>query len=186
MGFAAGVDGHAIFFAVDCADLVLVYVQLSSVDVVEAVKTMRLIESAPAMAKHVILARGAIPSLTIDPGTHPLLSALSQGQRCAPRPAPSPYFRFDPRYREGRQRFEQRESLLGLIRAWTGERTTAEIIELCEMLRIPVAAQSTILRTAQGADSARVAIDMYSVNGGVCRCRDQSLRAAHEGSRSKT
>jgi crotonobetainyl-CoA:carnitine CoA-transferase CaiB-like acyl-CoA transferase len=45
----------------------------------------------------------------------------------------------DPRYREGRERFMQRDFLRGLIHPWTRERTTDEIIDLCEMLRIPVA-----------------------------------------------
>lgn len=44
----------------------------------------------------------------------------------------------DPQYRESRERFEQRDFLRGVIHSWTQERTTAEIIELGEMLRIPV------------------------------------------------
>jgi crotonobetainyl-CoA:carnitine CoA-transferase CaiB-like acyl-CoA transferase len=44
----------------------------------------------------------------------------------------------DPRYREGRERFEQRDYLRGVIHPWTRERTTDEIIELCELLRLPV------------------------------------------------
>jgi crotonobetainyl-CoA:carnitine CoA-transferase CaiB-like acyl-CoA transferase len=44
----------------------------------------------------------------------------------------------DPRYREGRERFEQRDFLRGVIHPWTRERTTDEIIELCDLLRIPV------------------------------------------------
>ena len=53
----AGAAMQATVFAVGCADLVLVPVQLSSADVVEAVKTMRLIESAAAMTKRAIPAR---------------------------------------------------------------------------------------------------------------------------------
>jgi crotonobetainyl-CoA:carnitine CoA-transferase CaiB-like acyl-CoA transferase len=45
----------------------------------------------------------------------------------------------DPRYREGRERFEQREKLWKMIRDWTTQHTNAEIIELCELLRLPVA-----------------------------------------------
>jgi crotonobetainyl-CoA:carnitine CoA-transferase CaiB-like acyl-CoA transferase len=45
----------------------------------------------------------------------------------------------DPRFREGRERFMERDFLRGVIHPWTRERTTDEIIELCEMLRIPVA-----------------------------------------------
>lgn len=45
----------------------------------------------------------------------------------------------DPRFLEGRERMEQIDFIQGIIQAWTKERTTEEIIELCEMLRIPVA-----------------------------------------------
>ncbi len=44
----------------------------------------------------------------------------------------------DPRFLEGRERMEQIDFIQGLIQSWTRERTTNEIIELCELLRIPV------------------------------------------------
>jgi crotonobetainyl-CoA:carnitine CoA-transferase CaiB-like acyl-CoA transferase len=44
----------------------------------------------------------------------------------------------DPRFLEGRERMEQIDFIQGLIQSWTRERTTNEIIELCEILRIPV------------------------------------------------
>ena len=53
----AGAAMQATIFAVGCADMVLVPVQLSSADVVEAVKTVRLVESAAAMTKRDIPAR---------------------------------------------------------------------------------------------------------------------------------
>lgn len=53
----AGAAMQATVFAIGCADLVLIPVQLSSADVVEAVKTMRLVESASAMTKRDIPAR---------------------------------------------------------------------------------------------------------------------------------
>jgi crotonobetainyl-CoA:carnitine CoA-transferase CaiB-like acyl-CoA transferase len=45
----------------------------------------------------------------------------------------------DPRYLEGRERMEEIDFIEGIVQAWTRERTTDEIIELCELLRIPVA-----------------------------------------------
>ena len=45
----------------------------------------------------------------------------------------------DPRFLEGRERMEQIDFIQGIVRNWTGKRTTEEIVELCEMLRIPVA-----------------------------------------------
>ncbi|MFP6655058.1 MAG: CoA transferase, partial [Myxococcota bacterium] len=45
----------------------------------------------------------------------------------------------DPRFLDGRVRMEEIDFIQGIIHNWTGKRTTAEIIELCEMLRIPVA-----------------------------------------------
>ena len=53
----AGAATQATVFAIGCADLVLVPVQPSSSDVVEAIKTMRLVESAAAMTKRNIPAR---------------------------------------------------------------------------------------------------------------------------------
>jgi crotonobetainyl-CoA:carnitine CoA-transferase CaiB-like acyl-CoA transferase len=43
----------------------------------------------------------------------------------------------DPKLREARERMNQIDRIEGVIQTWTGERTTDEIIELCEMLRIP-------------------------------------------------
>jgi crotonobetainyl-CoA:carnitine CoA-transferase CaiB-like acyl-CoA transferase len=44
----------------------------------------------------------------------------------------------DPRFLESRQRFEHIDFMREVIHAWTRAHTTDEIIELCEMLRIPV------------------------------------------------
>jgi len=53
----AGAAMQATVFAIGCADLVLIPVQLSSADVIEAVKTMRLVESAATMTNREITAR---------------------------------------------------------------------------------------------------------------------------------
>jgi chromosome partitioning protein len=53
----AGVRSQATIFAIGCADLVLIPVQLSSADVIEAVKTARVIKSASDMAGRKIPAR---------------------------------------------------------------------------------------------------------------------------------
>ena len=45
----------------------------------------------------------------------------------------------DPRFLEGRERMEQIDFMQEVIHGWTKQHTTAEIIELCELLRIPVA-----------------------------------------------
>jgi len=45
----------------------------------------------------------------------------------------------DPRYLEGRERMEQIDFMQAFIQGFTKERTTAEMIELCESIRIPVA-----------------------------------------------
>jgi len=45
----------------------------------------------------------------------------------------------DPRFLEGRERMDHIEMMQAMIHGWTQERTTDEIIELCELLRIPVA-----------------------------------------------
>jgi len=44
----------------------------------------------------------------------------------------------DPRFREGRERMQHIDFIQGVIQAWTREHTTDEVIELCELLRIPV------------------------------------------------
>lgn len=56
----AGAATQATVFAIGCADIVLIPVQLSSADVVEAMKTIQLVESAARMTKrdipaHVVL-----------------------------------------------------------------------------------------------------------------------------------
>ncbi len=53
----AGASMQATVFAIGCADLVLVPIQLSSSDVVEAIKTVKLVESASGMVKREIPAR---------------------------------------------------------------------------------------------------------------------------------
>lgn len=56
----AGAATQATVFAIGCADLVLIPCQLSSADVVEAVKTKQLVDSAAAMTKSEILARAVL------------------------------------------------------------------------------------------------------------------------------
>lgn len=53
----AGAATQATVFAIGCADVVLVPIQASSSDVIEAIKTMRLIESAAEMVRREIPAR---------------------------------------------------------------------------------------------------------------------------------
>lgn len=53
----AGAATQATVFAIGCADLVLIPCQLSSADVVEAVKTSQLVASAAAMTRQEIMAR---------------------------------------------------------------------------------------------------------------------------------
>ncbi len=53
----AGASMQATVFAIGCADLVLVPIQLSSSDIVEAIKTVKLVESASGMVKREIPAR---------------------------------------------------------------------------------------------------------------------------------
>ena len=45
----------------------------------------------------------------------------------------------NPRFLDARQRMAQLDLIQDMIHSWTRERTTTEIIELCELLRIPVA-----------------------------------------------
>ena len=45
----------------------------------------------------------------------------------------------DPRYLEGRERMEQIDFMQEFIQGWTKQKTTAEVVELCERMRIPVA-----------------------------------------------
>ena len=45
----------------------------------------------------------------------------------------------DPRFLQGYERMEHIDFIQGIIQDWTRKHTTAEIVELCEILRIPVA-----------------------------------------------
>lgn len=45
----------------------------------------------------------------------------------------------DPRFLEAHERMEQIDFIQGVVQTWTRQRTTNKIIELCELLRIPVA-----------------------------------------------
>ena len=63
----AGAATQATVFAVGCADLVLIPCQLSSADVVEATKTMQLVNSAAAMSRQTIPARVVLTDY--QPGT---------------------------------------------------------------------------------------------------------------------
>lgn len=56
----AGASTQATVFAIGCADLVLIPVQLSSADVVEAVKTFQLVQSASKMTGRKIQARAIL------------------------------------------------------------------------------------------------------------------------------
>jgi len=53
----AGAATQATVFAIGCADLVLIPIQLSSADVIEAIKTYDLVQSASKMVKREIPAR---------------------------------------------------------------------------------------------------------------------------------
>jgi chromosome partitioning protein len=53
----AGAATQATIFAIGCADVVLVPIQTSSADIVEAIKTMNLIKSASLMMKRDVAAR---------------------------------------------------------------------------------------------------------------------------------
>lgn len=64
----AGAATQATIFAIGCADLVLVPIQTSSADVVEAIKTINLIKSASLMMKREIPARVILTSY--QPGTN--------------------------------------------------------------------------------------------------------------------
>jgi chromosome partitioning protein len=64
----AGAASQATIFAIGCADLVLVPIQPSSADIVEAIKTINLIKSAALMMKREVLARVVLTG--IQPGTN--------------------------------------------------------------------------------------------------------------------
>ena len=64
----AGAPTQATVFAIGCADLVLVPIQPSSADVVEAIKTFNLIRSASQMLKREIRARAVL--MGFQPGTN--------------------------------------------------------------------------------------------------------------------
>jgi chromosome partitioning protein len=64
----AGAASQATIFAIGCADLVLVPIQPSSADIVEAIKTINLIKSASLMMKREVLARVVLTGM--QPGTN--------------------------------------------------------------------------------------------------------------------
>ena len=64
----AGAATQATIFAIGCADLILVPVQTSSADIVEAIKTMNLIKSASLMMKRDVTARVILTGY--QPGTN--------------------------------------------------------------------------------------------------------------------
>ena len=72
----AGAATQATIFAIGCADLVLVPVQTSSADIVEAIKTMNLIKSASLMMKREVTARVILTGY--QPGTN--ISAHIEGE----------------------------------------------------------------------------------------------------------
>jgi chromosome partitioning protein len=64
----AGAASQATIFAIGCADLVLVPVQTSSADIVEAIKTFNLIKSASTMMRRELAARVVLTAF--QPGTN--------------------------------------------------------------------------------------------------------------------
>lgn len=64
----AGAASQATIFAIGCADLVLVPVQTSSADIVEAIKTINLINSASMMLKREVPTRVVLTA--VQPGTN--------------------------------------------------------------------------------------------------------------------
>ena len=60
----AGAATQATIFAIGCADLVLVPIQTSSADIVEAIKTVNLIKSASLMMKREVTARVLLTALS--------------------------------------------------------------------------------------------------------------------------
>jgi len=64
----AGAASQATIFAIGCADLVLVPLQPSAADIVEAIKTINLIRSASQMLRREVLARVVLTG--IQPGTN--------------------------------------------------------------------------------------------------------------------
>ncbi len=64
----AGAATQTTIFAIGCADLVLVPIQSSSADIVEAIKTMNLIKSASIMMKRDVTARVVLNG--VQPGTN--------------------------------------------------------------------------------------------------------------------
>jgi chromosome partitioning protein len=64
----AGAAAQATIFAIGCADLVLVPIQTSSADIVEAIKTVNLIKSASLMMKRDVTAR--VIMTAYQPGTN--------------------------------------------------------------------------------------------------------------------
>ena len=72
----AGSATQATVFAIGCADIVLVPIQASSSDVIEAIKTVRLIESAAKMVRREIL--GMVVFTDYQPNTN--VSAHTEGE----------------------------------------------------------------------------------------------------------
>jgi chromosome partitioning protein len=64
----AGAASQATIFAIGCADLVLVPVAPSAADIVEAIKTVNLIRSAPQMMRREVVARVVLTG--VQPGTN--------------------------------------------------------------------------------------------------------------------
>lgn len=64
----AGAASQATIFAIGCADIVLVPIQTSSADIVEAIKTINLIKSASLMIKREVTAR--VVMTAVQPGTN--------------------------------------------------------------------------------------------------------------------
>jgi chromosome partitioning protein len=72
----AGASARATVFAIGCSDLVLVPVQPSSSDVVEAIKTVKLVRSAAEMTRREIPAR--VIFTDYQPGTR--IAAHTEGE----------------------------------------------------------------------------------------------------------
>ena len=62
----AGAATQATVFAIGCADIVLIPIQLSSSDIIEAIKTNRLVQSAGKMMKRALL-MGSSTKATMRP-----------------------------------------------------------------------------------------------------------------------
>ena len=76
----AGAAMQATVFAIGCADLVLIPVQLSSSDVVEAIKTAKLVKSASDMTRRTIPMRVVLTDF--QPLTHIASHTESELKKC--------------------------------------------------------------------------------------------------------